>query len=390
MASASTWPSSAGSPSRSEPGRRAAAVPVFLAAAVLLGALCGLAVARGYLGDAALDHYARVLAAGAAGIEPGTFHRQGTLLLAQWFARLSGASPALLPYLLDILAGAGVLALLWRDLARAAGAGWAWTLSLAFLLQPLLLWAALSGDGLGMLLLAYHATCRLLCRLRRDAQPVAYLRLAAMLCVLFLLDARAWPLILALVPWMLLAVPPGLLRRAPLTFHLASLLPLGFVLLALLYAGLQAGGDPLLLLRAAWNSGTREPIAVSWPAPAFAWLPVALALAPPLLLAGIAPAPGAWRVPLATGAALLCAALAMGWLRPAAWPLAYVVLLLAPLAIALPPLAGLRRPAWALGLLLAFGVAGGGLLRDIAGPALEAWWAALRTPFEAPAPGGVR
>ena len=340
MASANTLPSSARPHSTAEARHGGAVVAVFVLAAGVLAALLGWLLARGQLAAVVPDAYRQMLAlADAPGREAlWLFHPRGIAQLGHWLLSISPTAALLLPCALDIAACAVMVALLWRDLSRALGQGWAWTLSALFLLQPLLLWAALTGEGHGVALLVFYGLCRTLRRFRREIGPAVYMSLAAWMCLFFFTGVSAWLVIAALAPWMLLVVPAGLLPRAPFTFHLAVFLPLLFVLLICLHLGLLLEGDALALLRGAWTSASSAGDILGWGWQAWAGLAAIVMLPLPALTAFAVP--GAWRTPACVAAALASAGLAAVWLW-GRWPSGMALLLLVPAALALREI---RRP----------------------------------------------
>ncbi|RZZ89391.1 hypothetical protein [Pseudoxanthomonas winnipegensis] len=352
MASASTLPSSARSPWKTEPWALRDALPALAAALVLLSALLAWSVAQGLI-DARYvpgPQIAGATAQAAGRVTLGMLYPNGIAALAVWLGRI-GSIPAWWPIVPDLLAAAATIAVLWHDLAAQLGRRWAWGLAMLFLLQPLFVGAALSGNGEAVMLLALYAVGRGASRVRRAADVVGYLVLASWMLMLFMADVRAWVVVVALAVCLFPCVPRGLLARAPLTYHLAVFLPVVFTVLALLYTCWWWNGDTLAWLRDTWAGGRGLLV----PTEVFraqgrplVWGAGGIVVVALLALSGKG-APQAWRATYALAAAVLCAVIVVAFAR-GAWPGDYAVLLLAPAALA----AGQCLPAqrgWLIGVL---------------------------------------
>ncbi|WP_295942402.1 hypothetical protein [uncultured Xanthomonas sp.] len=394
MASASTWPKSAAPRSTTDAPPRARGTAVFVFTAALLALLCHRLLAHGYMSDDAMAQYAKLLllrdAAGFRIEYLGFLYAQASLYLGVLLGGLPGLSTPLLPYLVDVLAGATLVTLLWRDIAVGLGRGWAWALSAGVVIQPFFLWPTLSGNNQGLGLLVFYVAARALRHFRNDPEAFAYLRLAASLCLLFFVDERACFLALALAPWLFLIAPPRLMRQAPLAFYLVCYLPFLFAVGAWMYLNYMFFGDPLLFVRDA-TSAFRG---ISAQAALQPWLQQAAAQPwwPPLwlLLAGVVSAPlllllrhtrdsDTWRSVLAAAATVIGAGTLATWARFTAQPLDFLALLLVPAALVLGDLR--RNLRWlGLALLLAGAVSSGWVIARTATSTTRDWIAALQAP----------
>lgn len=405
MASASTWPKSVGPHSTTEAPRRSRGAPVFVATAVLLALLCHRLLSHGYMSDDAMAQYAKMLllrdAAGFRIEYLGFLYAQVSLYLGLLIGSMPGlAATPLLPYLVDVLAGAALVALLWRDIAVGLGRGWAWGLCAAVVVQPFFLWSTLSGGNQGLGLLVFYLACRALRHLRGDPEALAYLRLAAGLCMLFFIDERACFLALAMAPWLALIAPQDMLRRAPLSFYLVCYLPFLFAVATWMYLNYLFFGDALLFVRdvrSAFRGSYAQAALQPWLQQAAArpwWPPLWLALAglvtaPVLLLARCTRLSSTWRwVLAATGTVIGAGALAT-WVRFAAQPLDFLTLLLAPMALVLGDLR--HRFRWlALALLLAGAGASGWVIAQTGSSTTRDWVGALWAPVAPRHPDAAR
>lgn len=353
MASASTLPSSARPPWKTESWALDDALPAFAAALVLLSAMLAWSVTQGLIDAryAAGPQVAGATAHAAGRVAMGMLYPNGIAALAIWLGRI-GSIPAWWPIVPDLLAAAATIALLWHDLTSRLGRRWAWPLAMLFLLQPLFVGAALSGNGEAVMLLALYALGRGALRVRRAADVVGYLVLATWMLMLFLADVRAWVVVTALVVCLYPCVPRGLLARAPMTYHLAVFLPVAFTVLALLYTCWWWNGDALAWLRDTWagGRGLLAPTSVfRADGRSLVWSIGGVVLATLLVLSRMGE-PQAWRATGSLAAAALGAIVAVASAR-GAWPGDYAVLLFAPAALAAGECLPSQR-GWVLGALV--------------------------------------
>ncbi|WP_369934181.1 hypothetical protein [Xanthomonas tesorieronis] len=394
MASASTWPKSAAPHSTIETPRRPRGVAVFVVTAALLALLCQRLLAHGYMSDDAMAQYAKLLllrdAAGFRTEYLGFLYAQASLYLGLLIGGVPGLSTPLLPYLVDVLAGAAMVTLLWRDLAAGLGRAWAWGLCAALVLQPFFLWPTLSGNNQGLGLLVFYLTCRALRHFRGDPEAFAYLRLALGLCLLFFVDERACFLAVAMAPWLGLIAPEGMLRRAPLSFYLVCYLPFLFAVATWMYLNYLFFGDALLFVRdqhSAFRGSYAQAALQPWLQQAMArpwWPPLYLALAglvttPLLLLVRRTRLGNTWRWVLVATVTVIGAGTLAAWARFSAQPLDFLALMVVPAALVLGDLR--RELRWpALALLLLGAAASGWVIAQTAASTTRDWATALRAP----------
>lgn len=348
MESASTWPSSAGQPWKSDLRPLSAALPAFCLALALLAGVLVWRMAEGHP-DMRLPGWWWGVDQGMGGIPQDTSYLRGIPGLAGWLER----APPWLPLVPDLLAGAALVALLWRDVVPRSGRAWAWLMAGLFLLQPLFACTVLAGNGEGVTLLGLYGVCRAASRVRSRADIVGYLMLAAWPVVMFMANVQAWPIIVALAVCLFPCIPSGLFRRAPLTYHLAVFLPVSFTVLAYLYTGWWWQGDPMALLRMGHEGG--DGLAGWWPL-------MVPGIGPDIRWAGLIVAVGiiveaAWgqsqtrRVAWSVSVAVACAGVFAWWSRYM-WADNGLALFFAPAALVAGESSPHRR-GWILGVLVA-------------------------------------
>ncbi len=342
------WPSNARQPWENDRWPLSTALPAFeLAFALLAGALAWQ-VTGGHP-DMRIHGWhwegTRSVAGGAEYLMP----YRGIPGLVAGLGR-TWAAPVWLPLIPDLLAGAALVALLWRDAAPRLGRAWAWLVAGLFLLQPLFFCTLLAGNGEGVMLLGLYGVCRAASRVRSRADIIGYLMLATWLVLLFLTNVQTGPIIIALAICLFPCMPSGLFRRAPLTYHLAVFLPVVFTALAFLYMGWWWLGDPLALLQGTGDAASGQWLLdVPGIGSGMGWTSLAIA-------AGIIVA-AAWgqsrtrRVAWSVSAAVACAGV-FAWSAGHAGAGNHLALLFAPAALvvgeSLP-----RQRGWILGLLAA-------------------------------------
>ncbi|KAB7765487.1 hypothetical protein [Xanthomonas maliensis] len=278
MASASTWKKSAAPRSKTEPAlaQRHSGLPAFLLALVALSLLSQPLLAPS-------------LATPVASAAPVTGLPAGGLLswAVEWVMQRWAAPVPVWP-LIAVAANAMFLSLLWRDLAGVFGRGWASGLTLLVGCNPLFLLPIAAGGSQSVGLLAFYGLCRTLRRLQVPVEAFTYLRIAGWLCVLLCLDVQTLALSTMIAPWLLLVMPPQMLRKAPGSFYLVCYLPVVFLFGIWAYVNLTVFNAPWPTLASLAEGSHPLPLPLAaqgsdW-APALRWAVAALAGFPLLLL----------------------------------------------------------------------------------------------------------
>lgn len=233
MASASIRKTSAAPHSKSEPvaQRRESGLPAFLIAVVALSLLSQPLLVQSVATVPALVPDIGVPATGLlAWAVDLTLHRWN-LPFQVW--------PCV-----AVAANALFLSLLWRDLAGVFGRGWASALTLLVGCNPLFLLPIAAGGSQAVGLLAFYGLCRTLRRLQAPVEAFTYLRIAGWLCILLCLDLQTLALSTMVAPWLLLVMPPQMLRKAPGSFYLVCYLPFAFLVGMWAYVNLVVFNAP--------------------------------------------------------------------------------------------------------------------------------------------------
>lgn len=233
MASASIRKTSAAPHSKSEPvaQRRESGLPAFLIAVVALSLLSQPLLVQSVATVPALVPDIGVPATGLlAWAVDLTLHRWN-LPFQVW--------PCV-----AVAANALFLSLLWRDLAGVFGRGWASALTLLVGCNPLFLLPIAAGGSQAVGLLAFYGLCRTLRRLQAPVETFTYLRIAGWLCILLCLDLQTLALSTMVAPWLLLVMPPQMLRKAPGSFYLVCYLPFAFLVGMWAYVNLVVFNAP--------------------------------------------------------------------------------------------------------------------------------------------------
>ncbi|AVQ05921.1 hypothetical protein C9397_20975 [Xanthomonas vasicola pv. vasculorum] len=219
-----------------------------------------------------------------------------------------------------VAANALFLSLLWRDLAGVFGRGWASALTLLVGCNPLFLLPIAAGGSHAVGLLAFYGLCRTLRRLQAQVEAFTYLRIAGWLCILLCLDLQTLALSTMVAPWLLLVMPPQMLRKAPGSFYLVCYLPFAFLIGMWAYVNLIVFNAPwptMLNIAPASN-----PLPLPLAGHAEGWLPavrwgVAAAVCFPVLALVTRTRSGALtRGVVASAGTVICAAalsFAFGW-----------------------------------------------------------------------------
>ena len=368
MALASTYRPSARprSGSRARRRRRPHSAPVLVLVLLALAALCYHLLINGYMSSDALARYAKLLVMrDAAGLRlefAGFLSTQVSVYLGLLFSWVPGMPGVLVPYLLDIAAMSLFASLAWRDMTRDHGPWWAWAWTLLLVCHPFTLWIATSGHNLGLGTLAVYGLFRTLRSFRGDPEPRVYLRFAGWLCLLFFVDERAAFIALAMLPWLALVAPRGILQRAPLAFYLICYLPFVFALLGWMYMNWLFFGDSLMFITredSAFRGGYADAPYLPWLLEfggqwfrPLLWLTVTGALSFPSLLLAFWSQQRGWAGTLTVAGTLLCAGAMATLTWFATQALDFLALLIVPAALGLRALFGWQRiPATVLLLL---------------------------------------
>ncbi|KQQ83045.1 hypothetical protein ASF73_18470 [Xanthomonas sp. Leaf131] len=219
-----------------------------------------------------------------------------------------------------VAANALFLSLLWRDLAGVFGRGWASGLTLLVGCNPLFLLPIAAGGSQAVGLLAFYGLCRTLRRLQTPVEAFTYLRLAGWLCILLCLDLQTLALSTMVAPWLLLVMPPQMLRKAPGSFYLVCYLPFAFLVGMWAYINFTVFNAPWPTLSSIAQGA--HPLPLPLADHAEGWLPavrwgVAAAVCFPILALLARSRSGAFtRGVVASAGTVLCAAalsFAFGW-----------------------------------------------------------------------------
>nr|WP_255626142.1 hypothetical protein [Xanthomonas sp. NCPPB 1067] len=310
MASASIRKTSAAPHSKSEPAaaRRDSGLPAFLVAVVALSLLSQPLLLQS-LGGAA------PAAAPGVGVPAS-----GLLAWAVELALHRWELPFQVWPFLAVAANALFLSLLWRDLAGVFGRGWASGLTLLVGGNPLFLLPIAAGGSQAVGLLAFYGLCRTLRRLQAPVEAFTYLRIAGWLCILLCLDLQTLALSTMVAPWLLLVMPPQMLRKAPGSFYLVCYLPFAFLVGMWAYVNLTVFNAPWPTLSSIAQGGHPLPLPLAAQAedwlPAVRWGVAAVACYPVLALVLRARSAALARGVVASTGTVICAAalsFAFGW-----------------------------------------------------------------------------
>ncbi|RFF41835.1 hypothetical protein DZD52_03015 [Xanthomonas nasturtii] len=310
MASASIRKTSAAPHSKSDAvtPRRESGLPAFLVAVVALSLLSQPLLLQS-VGTAA-----PTLAPGAGLPATGLLAWAVDLTLHSWNLPFQ-----VWPFL-AVAANALFLSLLWRDLAGVLGRGWASALTLLVGCNPLFLLPIAAGGSQAVGLLAFYGLCRTLRRLQAPVEAFTYLRIAGWLCVLLCLDLQTLALSTMVAPWLLLVMPPQMLRKAPGSFYLVCYLPFAFLVGMWAYVNLTVFNAPWPTLSSIAQVSSPLPLPLAAHAegwlPAVRWGVAAVVCFPILALVARARSGALTRGVVASAGTVICAAalsFAFGW-----------------------------------------------------------------------------
>nr|WP_283161520.1 hypothetical protein [Xanthomonas nasturtii] len=310
MASASIRKTSAAPHSKSDAvtPRRESGLPAFLVAVVALSLLSQPLLLQS-VGTAA-----PTLAPGAGLPATGLLAWAVDLTLHSWNLPFQ-----VWPFL-AVAANALFLSLLWRDLAGVFGRGWASALTLLVGCNPLFLLPIAAGGSQAVGLLAFYGLCRTLRRLQAPVEAFTYLRIAGWLCVLLCLDLQTLALSTMVAPWLLLVMPPQMLRKAPGSFYLVCYLPFAFLVGMWAYVNLTVFNAPWPTLSSIAQVSSPLPLPLAAHAegwlPAVRWGVAAVVCFPILALVARARSGALTRGVVASAGTVICAAalsFAFGW-----------------------------------------------------------------------------
>jgi membrane protein XagC len=219
---------------------RAVASPVlvFLAAALVLGALALWLLTNHYVNEIALQRWAESLALLGAGEQAvkqlGLAYPHVSSYALIPFHFVPGLSGGAAPHLLSVLAAAALMALWYRDASdygHTRAAIWLGVLMVAA--HPLFLWAATSGTQTAVTMLLYYLLYGAARRLRASGDAQALMQVGGLLALLFLVEPLAGFLLLALMPLIVFTTPRSMWQSTPFS--------LGLLVLLLLPAGIVIG-----------------------------------------------------------------------------------------------------------------------------------------------------
>ncbi|CAD0351091.1 hypothetical protein E1J23_21970 [Xanthomonas gardneri] len=219
-----------------------------------------------------------------------------------------------------VAANALFLSLLWRDLAGVFGRGWASGLTLLVGCNPLFLLPIAAGGSQAVGLLAFYGLCRTLRRLQTPVEAFTYLRIAGWLCILLCLDLQTLALSTMVAPWLLLVMPPQMLRKAPGSFYLVCYLPFAFLVGMWAYVNLTVFNAPWPTLSSIAQGAHPLPLPLAEHAegwlPAVRWGVAAVVCFPILALLARSRSGALTRGVVASAGTVVCAAalsFAFGW-----------------------------------------------------------------------------
>ncbi|KGE51228.1 hypothetical protein WCN79_19480 [Xanthomonas axonopodis pv. vasculorum] len=219
-----------------------------------------------------------------------------------------------------VAANALFLSLLWRDLAGVFGRGWASALTLLVGCNPLFLLPIAAGGSQAVGLLAFYGLCRILRRLQAPVEAFTYLRIAGWLCILLCLDLQTLALSTMVAPWLLLVMPPQMLRKAPGSFYLVCYLPFAFLVGIWAYVNLVVFNAPWPTLYSIAQASHPLPLPLAGHAdgwlPAVRWGVAAVVCFPVLALVARTRGGALARGVVASAGTVICAAalsFAFGW-----------------------------------------------------------------------------
>ncbi len=309
MASASIRKTNAAPHSKSEPGaRRDSGLPAFLVAVVALSLLSQPLLVQ------SLGAVAPTTTPGIGVPASGLLAWAVDLALHRWDLPFQ-----VWPFL-AVAANALFLSLLWRDLAGVFGRGWASGLTLLVGCNPLFLLPIAAGGSQAVGLLAFYGLCRTLRRLQAPVEAFTYLRIAGWLCILLCLDLQTLALSTMVAPWLLLVMPPQMLRKAPGSFYLVCYLPFAFLVGMWAYVNLTVFNAPWPTLSSIGHAASPLPLPLAAQAegwlPAVRWGVAAVACFPVLALVARAHNAALMRGVMASAGTVICAAalsFALGW-----------------------------------------------------------------------------
>ncbi|QWN23614.1 hypothetical protein DGM85_18845 [Xanthomonas phaseoli pv. phaseoli] len=219
-----------------------------------------------------------------------------------------------------VAANALFLSLLWRDLAGVFGRGWASALTLLVGCNPLFLLPIAAGGSQAVGLLAFYGLCRTLRRLQAPVEAFTYLRIAGWLCILLCLDLQTLALSTMVAPWLLLVMPPQMLRKAPGSFYLVCYLPFAFLVGMWAYVNLVVFNAPWPTLSSIAQASHPLPLPLAGHAdgwlPAVRWGVAAVVCFPVLALVARTRSGALARGVVASAGTVICAAalsFVFGW-----------------------------------------------------------------------------
>ncbi|MQP64512.1 hypothetical protein GE253_04050 [Niveispirillum sp. SYP-B3756] len=220
----------------------------FVAGLLLCGLLTMRVLDQGYMADIGIDRWRTALVAAA---DASAFRE----LFAVSFPPLAlsadllvgllpGTAGVPLPLLVNVLAGATAAAL-WAGLLQGAGYGRlpAGLIALALLAQPPLQQVVASGSGGILGVLAFSLLVPAAIRMRHSGDVNAMAMVGVALALMMFSAASGVYMMLALLPFMVVLAPSGMVSRSPLGVLLVLLFPGCFTLAGYLYINWIFGGS---------------------------------------------------------------------------------------------------------------------------------------------------
>lgn len=162
---------------------------------------------------------------------------------------LPGLDSPILPYLVSNVMIAGVLTHWSRTLVQRTPALNLAIAMLFILAHPYTLWTATTSVQRAIGFALFYALSLQFARLtEEDDSPQVFLKIGALLAVMFFADERAFYLVAALVPLLVFVMPRELLARSPASFFLILLTPFALAFGTWAYVNWLFFADPLLFL----------------------------------------------------------------------------------------------------------------------------------------------
>ncbi len=222
----------------------------FVAGLLLCGLLTMRVLDHGYMADIGIDRWRTALVAAA---DASAFRELFAIsfpplaLSADLLAGLlPGTAGVPLPVLVNVVVGAATLAL-WGGVLYGAGYGrlYAGLIALVLLAQPCLQQAIAGGDGRPLGVMAFSLLVPAAIRMRHSGDVNAMALVGVALALMLFSAASGAYLVLALLPFLVVLAPSGLISRSAVGVLLVLLFPGCFTLAGYLYVNWIFGGSAL-------------------------------------------------------------------------------------------------------------------------------------------------